>query len=140
MKNSASFWKKINTCQTTRHSIYFCLLVCLCFLTPFENFSLIWRRQHFRWRIYNWHSWPLNSEGSFTCHIYCDTGKPFIMVISKDPWHSHLLPSVWYWICHFLFERIRSFPTGNRTPISRMRRECSSSTSPRPSFNLKKTG
>ena len=41
------------------------------------------------------HSWPLSSEGSFTCHTYCDTGLPFIMVISEDPWHSHLLPSAW---------------------------------------------
>ena len=30
------------------------------------------------------HLWPLNSEGSLACHTYCDTGHPFIMVISKD--------------------------------------------------------
>ena len=40
------------------------------------------------------HSWPLSSEGSSACNIYCDTGHPFLIVISKDPWHSHLLPSV----------------------------------------------
>ena len=33
-------------------------------------------------------------ESSFTCHTYCDTGPPFIMVISEDSWHSHLLPRV----------------------------------------------
>ena len=49
------------------------------------------------------HSWPLSSEGSLTCHTYCDTGLPFIMVISEDPWHSHLLPSVWQWSCHTCF-------------------------------------
>ena len=38
------------------------------------------------------HSWPLSSEGSLTCHTYCDTGLRFIMVISEDPWHAHLLP------------------------------------------------
>ena len=48
------------------------------------------------------HSWPLRSEGSLTCHTYCDTGQPFIMIISEDPWHSHLLPSVWQWRCHYL--------------------------------------
>ena len=42
------------------------------------------------------HSWQLSSEGSLACHTYCDTGHPFIMVISEDPWHSHLLPSVWH--------------------------------------------
>ena len=30
------------------------------------------------------HFWPLSSEGSLVCHT-CDTGHPFIMVISKDP-------------------------------------------------------
>ena len=40
------------------------------------------------------HSWPLSSDGSLANHTYCDTGHPFIMVISEDPWHSHLMPSV----------------------------------------------
>ena len=34
-------------------------------------------------------------EGSLARHTYCDKGHPYIMVISQDPWHSHLLPSVW---------------------------------------------
>ena len=38
------------------------------------------------------HSWSLNSKGSLMCHTY--TGHSFIMVISEDPCHSHLLPSV----------------------------------------------
>ena len=37
------------------------------------------------------------------CHTHCDTGLPFIMVISENPWHSHLLPVVWQWSCHYLF-------------------------------------
>ena len=28
---------------------------------------------------YGRHSWPLSSEGSLACHIYCDTGHPFNM-------------------------------------------------------------
>ena len=28
---------------------------------------------------------------------------PFIMVISENPWHSHLLPRVWQGSCHYLF-------------------------------------
>ena len=31
------------------------------------------------------HLCPLSSEGSLACHTYCDTGHPFIMVISEDP-------------------------------------------------------
>ena len=37
----------------------------------------------------------------FVCDSYCDTDQPFIMVISDDPWHSHLLPSVWQWSLSF---------------------------------------
>ena len=36
------------------------------------------------------HSWPLSSEGSLAWHTYCDTGNPFIMVISEVPWHLNL--------------------------------------------------
>ena len=62
------------------------------------------------------HSWPLISEGSLACNTYCDTGHPLIMVISEDPWHSHLLPSVWQWSCHYLFLRLRSVAAGIGTP------------------------
>ena len=48
------------------------------------------------------HSWPLSSEVSLACHTYCDTVHSFIMVISEDPWHSHLMPLVWQWICLYL--------------------------------------
>ena len=51
------------------------------------------------------HSWPLSSEGYLSCHTYCYTGHPFIMVIYEDPWHSYLLPNVWRWSCHYLFCR-----------------------------------
>ena len=47
------------------------------------------------------HSGPLGSEGSLACHTYCDTGHPFKMVISEDPWHSHLLSSVWQLSCFY---------------------------------------
>ena len=30
-------------------------------------------------------------------HNYCDPGHPFIMVISEDPWQSHLFLSVKQW-------------------------------------------
>ena len=31
---------------------------------------------------------PLSTEGSLSCHTNCDTGHPFIMVISEDPWYT----------------------------------------------------
>ena len=38
--------------------------------------------------------WSLSSEGYLACHTICDTGHPFIMVISEILWHSHLRPNV----------------------------------------------
>ena len=84
---------------------------------PLENFSLIWRCQHWRWGAR--HSWPLNSEGSFTCHIYCDTGIPFLMAIAEDPCYPNLLPSAWQWSCHYLSWRFMSVLTRDVFPISR---------------------
>ena len=55
------------------------------------------------------HLWLLSSQGFSACHTYCGMGHPFIMVISKDQWHSHLLPSVWQRSCHYLFLRLRWF-------------------------------
>ena len=60
------------------------------------------------------HLWPLRSER--VCHTYySDTGHPFIMVISEDPWHSNLLPRVWQWSCHYLFLRLGSVAAWIRT-------------------------
>ena len=85
------------------------LIFCLGFLVPLENFSLntygditfagkglqilTYARTHGHW----------GNDSSLTCHIYCERGHPFIMAISKDPGHSHLLLSVWQWSCHYLF-------------------------------------
>ena len=57
---------------------------------------------------YAQHLWLLSSEGSLACHTYCDMGHPFIMVISEDLLHSHLLPSIWQCSCRYLFYRLRS--------------------------------
>ena len=108
------------------------LFVCLDSSSHSRIFHSSWRRHHCQWRTANLtyvrHSWPLSSEGSLMCYIHCDTGLLFIMVISEDPWHSQLLPSVWQWSYHYLFLRLRSVATGDRTPISRMRGERSTST------------
>ena len=89
------------------------VFICLWFFVPLENFSRIWRRHQIL--TYAWYLWPLSSEGYLSCHTSCDTGHPFIMVISEDPWHSHLMPIVWHWSCHYLFLRL-SYVAGIRTP------------------------
>ena len=71
-----------------------------------------------------------------TCHTYCDTGKLFIIFISEDPCHSHLWPSVWQWSRHSPSLRLRIVPPCDRTPISRMRGERSTTTPPRQYFSI----
>ena len=34
--------------------------------------------------LYTLYSWRMSSEGSLLCHIFCDRGQPFTMVISED--------------------------------------------------------
>ena len=74
-----------------KKSYWFCF-VCLFGVSRLhENFSLVWSRHHnmYQIRAANFDQW-----GFLPCHTYCNKGQPFIMVISEDPWHSHLLPSV----------------------------------------------
>ena len=76
---------------------FVCLFLCLGYFVPLERFYsygdviITGEEQHIL--TYAWHSWSLSSEGSLACHDICDTGHSFIMVISEDPRHSHLLPS-----------------------------------------------
>ena len=37
-------------------------------------------------------------DDSLACYTYCDKGHQFIVVICEEPWHSHLLPSVWQYV------------------------------------------
>ena len=67
-------------------------------------------------------SWPMSSERSLACLTYCDKGHSFIMVISEDPWHSHLLPSVWQWRC---FNDLSLSQLGFEHPTFRMWGKCS---------------
>ena len=82
-------------------------------------------------------SWPLSSEGSLVCHTYCDTGHPLRMVFSEES----DTPSLWSALqssCHCTFKRLWSVAAGNRTPISGMQGEQSTTEPPRRFFPLVK--
>ena len=79
---------------------------------------------------YAWPTWQLSSKGSLACHTYCDTGHPFIIVISEYPrflmsrksgsetltWEdARTRQEVAVTTCF----NDKSVPTGDRTPISR---------------------
>ena len=61
------------------------------------------------------HSWPLSSKGSLACHISCDLGHPFIMLITEDPWHSHLLRlAVGLWLSVYTIYICRSWESNTQ--------------------------
>ena len=77
------------------------------------------------------HLWLLSSDDSLACHtyVYCDMGHPFIMVISEDPWHSHLLQRVWQ-CCHYLFLRLRSSNTQSSACAANALTHCATAAAP----------
>ena len=87
---------------------FVCLFVCLGSSVPFENFhsfgNITITGEGLQIFTCSRQSWPLSSEGSLTCHTYCNTGQLFIMVISEDQQPSHLLPSVWQWSCNYILK------------------------------------
>ena len=77
------------------------------------------------------HLWLLSSDDSLACHtyVYCVMGHPFIMVISEDPWHSHLLQRVWQ-CCHYLFLRLRSSNTQSSACAANALTHCATAAAP----------
>ena len=113
------------------------LFVCLFGdLLPTREFSHIWTRHNYRWRaanfdLFNWHWWPLSSEGSLTGHTYCDTGRPLYNGHLRGPVTLTPVAECWQWSCHYMFWRLRSVSTGDLTSISCMRDGLSTTTPPR---------
>ena len=54
-----------------------------------QSFFLFFGRHHYRWRVANFDICSVLLDIEQWVFIYCDTGHPFIMVISEDPWYSH---------------------------------------------------
>ena len=105
--------------------MFVCLFVCLHgdfpptweFFTNIEMSSLSVKCCTFWLMLGIYGHWALSSDCFLVCHTYCVTAHgPFIIVISDDSWHSHLLPSIWQWSWHYLFKRLRSVAAGIWTP------------------------
>ena len=83
-----------------------------------------WRRHYYRSRAANFALCSaiiaIEQRGFFTVPHYCDTGHPFIMVISKDPlaFSSWAVTTCFY---HLSMSRL-----GFELPNIRLRSECSS--------------
>ena len=121
---------------SNENSDFFVLWVCVEFIVPLENFhsyrDVTITGERLQILIYARYSWPLSSEGSLMCHTY--------LVISEDPWHSHLLSSVWhllqditflfmakfksnrYWIYVSVKKIAFNLPHGRRTAVEKRKR------------------
>ena len=97
---------------------------CVCFVCLFGFFRPTWELfthlETFLLPVKGCTFWPMlsahGSEGSLACHTYCNTRRPFMTVISEDPWHSYLMPMLGSGALTTFFSRISSFANGIRTP------------------------
>ena len=120
------------------HHFFVCLFVCLEFIVPLENCLLIWRRHHCRWRPANFDLcsafMAIEQWGFFNVPHLVRYGQTVYNGHLRGPVTLTTVPSVWQWICHYLFLRLRSVANGDRSPISRMRGKRLTSTPPRWSY------
>ena len=75
------------------YNVWFCFFFCLSGVYRHME-TLRFTGEGLQVLIHARHSLPLSSQGSLACHTYCDTDHPFIIFISEDSWHYHLLPSI----------------------------------------------
>ena len=74
--------------------LFVCLFLCFLVFSSHSRMFPQMKTFYYRRRLgvqiltYTRHSLAWSSGGSLACHTFCDTS---IMVISKDPWISHLL-------------------------------------------------
>ena len=103
----------LSTWRYVLKSVCFFLLVCLFvwglssnsrILHSYGDVTIIGERLQIV--SYTLQAYQLSSDGTLACNTYCNTGHTFILVISEDPWHSHLLPNFLQWSCHYLFLRL----------------------------------
>jgi hypothetical protein len=99
-QNAASCDSKDLQCSLIRHRIV-CgiwsdpvrkrlLRDCLFVLSRTSNFSAIWRLSPLPVTGLCLALTAFSSEGSSTCHTYCDTGPPFLRSYLKESWFSLL--------------------------------------------------
>jgi hypothetical protein len=65
------------------HPKFWALFLFICFWVARAIFQLSGDCHHYRLCLA---LTAFSSEGSFTCHTYCDKGPPFLRSYQKDPW------------------------------------------------------
>ena len=90
----------------------FCFVCMFKHFGPTREFFTHWRRHHCRWKAAKFDLcsalMAIEQWGFFRVPHLLWHG------VSEDTWHSHLLPSIRPWSCHYLFLRLRSVAAGIR--------------------------
>ena len=117
-----------------KHSRTGLLFVCLIrvFRTTRELFTYF---HHYLWRATDFDLY----SALMAIEKWRSFNVPHLLWHGPTLYNSHLwgpvtltpLPSVWQWSCHYLFQRFRYVPTGNRTVVSHIQGERSTTTPPR---------
>ena len=105
VKPVPAWLQRVSVLQQISHGNTNYLFACLGFIVPLENFSLIWRRHHYRWRAANFDLcsalMAIEQWGFFSL--------PHLLWHGASVYNGHLrgpmtvLPSVWQWSCRYLF-------------------------------------
>ena len=89
------------------------LFVCI-FVASFPSLEFFTHMETTSSPVQGCEFWPMLGTNDhwavrpLACHTCCDTGHPFFMVISENPWHSHLSQAFGQRSCHYLFWRLSS--------------------------------
>ena len=110
-----------------RFFVLFWFVFCFGFFVPLENFSLVWRRQHDRWRAVNFHLcsalMAIEQWGFFFVpHLFWQGTSVSNGHLRGPVTLRPILPSVWQLSCHYLFDLGLSL-TGFAHPTFRLRGE-----------------
>ena len=102
-------------------------LVWLGLFVPLENFSLIWRRHHCRWRAANFDL----CSALMAIEQWWFFSVPHLLwhgasVYNGRDTHTYCWAFSSAWSCHYLFLRLRSVAAGIRTPNLPLARRSSS--------------
>ena len=131
-------WMEFNFCETQHHAHahadFFNTLkryVCLLSFRPTPEF--IHHMETSPLSMKGCKFWPMYTASTVIeewwffsmTYMYLLWHVTFVLkMISEDPWHSHILPCIWQWSCHYIFQGLMSATAENRTPNLRHGRVC----------------
>ena len=111
--------------STHKAGLYVCFLICLGFIGQHENFSLIWRRHHYRWRASKFELcstlMAIGEWGYFRVPHLLWHGASVFNIHLRRPVTLTLIAERLEWSCHYLFYDLDVSRLGFEHPAFRLR-------------------